>query len=296
MADAGEEAVFADKDNDVDWDLLDGIKQEGTVAKLQQAAKNQDQEQFETLSTEVEKHYRAICGFRVNKDDARSADVDKLSFLFEFTQTLLEVKSNALKLEEEALKKAKDKNKKQREQIKEYMDRIDEQDKDIQGYLDQLQQSVTTPAKGKGGEGMRSEAEYKGLQKQLEATKEQLSTVQRDIQDEKARAKELLEKERKAHAEKDKMQQELEERDAELERMQIQLQENTKREQNARKKSQTVQKEAYKFVKEVSELNEKASAAPCFALFVLVRDDGTAYALHMLSHRRLSAAVKCSTA
>jgi hypothetical protein len=78
--------------------------------------------------------------------------------------------------------------------------------------------------------------------------------------------------------------------------MQIQLQENTKREQNARKKSQTVQKEAYKFVKEVSELNEKASAAPCFALFVLVRDDGTAYALHMLSHRRLSAAVKCSTA
>jgi predicted ATP-dependent endonuclease of OLD family len=45
---------------------------------------------------------------------------------------------------------------------------------------------------------MRSDAEYKSLQKQLDATKEQLNTVQLNFKDEQAKAKELLEKERKA--------------------------------------------------------------------------------------------------
>ena len=101
--------MFEAKVNNVDWEMLDSIKQEGIVAKLQQAANDQDREQFEMLSSEVEKQYGAVCGFRVNKEDARSADVDNLSFLFEFTQTLLEVKSNALILVEEELRKAKDK-------------------------------------------------------------------------------------------------------------------------------------------------------------------------------------------
>jgi DNA repair exonuclease SbcCD ATPase subunit len=258
-----DDAVFAEKDTDVDWDLVKSLKTDDIVNKLQQAAKNQDAEQYAKLVTETEKHYKALCGFKVNKDDT-NADVENLSFLFELTQLLLESKAHALKIEEETVKKAKDKNKKQRDEIKEYMARIDEQDAEIQELLNQVKQSVSTPAKGKGGgDATRTDAEYKSLQKQVEATKEQLNTVQRELQDEKAKAKELLEKERKWTSEKDKMLKEIEELDAEKERIELKAQDDARREQKTRQQSQKVQKETFKFVKEVSELNDKVCVCEC---------------------------------
>jgi len=257
------DAIFADKENDVDWDMVLGLKQEGTLAKLQQAEKNGDAQQYDTLVTEALKQYAAICSFKVNKDDAKT-DVENLSFLFEFTQALLEVKARGLKLEEESAKKAKDKNKKQREEIKEYMARIEEQDTEIQEQLQMLQQSVSSPQKGgKGGEATRNDNDYKNLQKTLEATREQLTSAQRDLQEEKRGAKDQLERERTAKDDRDRMQKELEEAQGELEQMQRNAQDNAKREQNTRKQSQKVQKETFKFVKEVSELNEKVCLPLC---------------------------------
>ena len=102
-----------------------------------------------TSVTELEKHYATLCAFKVNKDDAK-ADVGNLGFLFELTQALFEVQTNALKAEEQSTKKFKDKNKAQRAEIKEQMDRIAEQDAEIE-ELQQLQlAAAATPGKGKG--------------------------------------------------------------------------------------------------------------------------------------------------
>jgi len=191
------DVVFKGKDTDVDWDELLALKQDGTLNKLQQAAQDQNADEYNTLVDVVQKkHYAALCGYRVNKDDAK-ADVENLSFLFQLTQTLMEIKAYNLQLEEDSTKKLKEKMKKQKDLIKEQQDRIAEQDTEMEEMLNQQQKSLKTPAKG-GSESMRSDAEYKSLQKQLDATKEQLNTVQLNFKDEQAKAKELLEKERKA--------------------------------------------------------------------------------------------------
>ena len=87
--------MFVDKEADVDWDLLLGIKNAGTLTELQQADKNQDKAQCDQLLAEAENHLAKVCGFKVNKDDSR-ADVENLMFLFEFTQALLESKVRQL--------------------------------------------------------------------------------------------------------------------------------------------------------------------------------------------------------
>ena len=141
--------VFADKDADVDWDLVLGIREVGTLGKLQQAEANADSDAYDAVVTELEKHYATLRAFKVNKDDAK-ADVGNLGFLFELTQALFEVQTNALKEEEQSTKKLKDKTKAQRAEIKEQMDRIAEQDAEIE-ELQQLQlAAAATPGKGKG--------------------------------------------------------------------------------------------------------------------------------------------------
>ena len=195
--------VFADKDADVDWDLVLGIRDAGTLGKLQQAEANDDSDAYDAVVTELEKHYATLCAFKVNKDDAK-ADVGNLGFLFELTQALFEVQTNALKAEEQTTKKLKDKTKAHRAEIKEQMDRIAEQDAEIE-ELQQLQlAAAATPGKGKGGGGERTEAEYKALQKQLDSTKLDLGNMKRDFEDEKARAKDLQEETRRAKQERDK--------------------------------------------------------------------------------------------
>ena len=77
------EVIFADKENDVDWDVVLEVKEAGTLGKLQQAAANNDSEQYDSLVSEIDKLSAALCAFKVNKDDAKT-DVDNLSFLFEY--------------------------------------------------------------------------------------------------------------------------------------------------------------------------------------------------------------------
>ena len=72
--------------------------------KLQHSAANNDSEQYDSLVSEIDKLSAALCAFKVNKDDAKT-DVDNLSFLFEYTQAFLEVRSYALKQEEDAVKR-----------------------------------------------------------------------------------------------------------------------------------------------------------------------------------------------
>ena len=98
------------------------------------------------------------------------------------------------------------------------------------------------------------------MQKTLESTKERLQTVERERDDEKAKARELQDKERKAQSEKDELQRNLDAAEAELERMQFKQQEDAKRETTNRKNAQQAQRATYKFVKEVADLNEKVCA------------------------------------
>ena len=258
MADgAAPDAMFKDKDADVDWDLVLKLKEDGAVSKLQQAAKNQDAA-LEDLVREADKQFSAVCSFRVNKDDAK-ADVANLAYLFEFTQALLEIKTLDLKKAKTDADKFKERYKAGRQDIKEYEKRISEQDDEIEKLLSQLQDSVASPTK-KGGDSTRSDADLKNLQKTLESTKERLQTVERERDDEKAKARELQDKERKAQSEKDELQRNLDSAEAELERMQFKQQEDAKRETTNRKNAQQAQRATYKFVKEVADLNEKVCA------------------------------------
>ncbi len=258
MADgAAPDAMFKDKDVDVDWDLVLKLKEDGAVSKLQQAAKNQDTA-LEDLVREADKQFSAVCSFRVNKDDAK-ADVANLAYLFEFTQALLEIKTLDLKKTKADADKFKERYKAGRQDIKEYEKRISEQDDEIEKLLSQLQDSVASPTK-KSGDATRSDADLKNLQKTLESTKERLQTVERERDDEKAKARELQDKERKAQSEKDELQRNLDSAEAELERMQFKQQEDAKRETTNRKNAQQAQRATYKFVKEVADLNEKVCA------------------------------------
>lgn len=156
------EQIFADKEAEVDWDLLLGIKEAGMLIKLHQADKNQDKAQRDKLLAEAEHHLTTVCRFKVNKDDSR-ADIENLTFLFEFTQALLERKVRELKQEDQARRQAKEKFKRQREFI---LERIAEQDREIEQLTieltDRLQYSVQSrKQKGKGGESTCSDAGLK---------------------------------------------------------------------------------------------------------------------------------------
>ena len=48
------EVIFADKENDVDWDVVLEVKEAGTLGKLQQAAANNDSEQYDSLVSEID--------------------------------------------------------------------------------------------------------------------------------------------------------------------------------------------------------------------------------------------------
>jgi DNA repair exonuclease SbcCD ATPase subunit len=256
MADsAGADAMFKDKDADVDWDAVLKLKEDGAVSKLQQAAKNSDAE-LEDLVREADKLFSAVCGFRVNKDDART-DVENLAYLFEFTQALSEMKAHDLKKANQKAEEYKGRYKNQRQDIKDYEARIAEQDTEIERLLSQLTESVKSPTKGGGGEGVRNEQEFKNLQKTLESTKERLSTVERERDDERAKAKELQEKERKAQSEKEELQRALDAAEADREEMERQAAEDKKRDMTNKKNAQKAARDTYKFVKELADLNEQ---------------------------------------
>ena len=80
---------------------------------------------------------------------------------------------------------------KKQKTIKEYMAIIEEQQTTIDGMLDAAaQETKTSKTPCKGGDGGRSEAEFKSTQKSLEAAQADANRLKREIQDEKTESKE----------------------------------------------------------------------------------------------------------
>ena len=75
------------------WDTVLSLKATGTLSKLQLATSHNDSGPYDdSLAAEVQKQSAALCAFKVDKNDART-NVENLTFLFEYTQAILEIRS-----------------------------------------------------------------------------------------------------------------------------------------------------------------------------------------------------------
>ncbi|KAJ1484061.1 hypothetical protein T484DRAFT_1798226, partial [Baffinella frigidus] len=255
--------MFKSKETSIDWGFVLGLKEKGVVEKLVKADADGDNDALETLMAEVDGTYGKLANWKVDKDDAL-ANVDNMQFLFELTQSVMEIKHSEKEEAEEDQQKTKDKLKAMRVDLKEANERIGEQDKNIEELQEEVTSALTaaTPSKGKGGP--VDEKAMQRLNVEMSSLKKKLEAMDEDLKDKERSSRELRTQLEDANAIKDKAEEENRHFKAELDGVQKEIEQvqrkaadDEKKQQKARAQAQKTTKEAFKFVKEIGDLSRR---------------------------------------
>jgi hypothetical protein len=90
-----DEKYFTDKNNDVDWQFMAGIKDGKLLERLIDADRASDDGLLKKLVAETEELYGKLASYKIVKDDS-NLDVDNLIYMLQLMQAVMEVWSALL--------------------------------------------------------------------------------------------------------------------------------------------------------------------------------------------------------